>query len=155
MAAPVQTINLVSPRFGLAMRLRNRGTSKRSKALPLGDGSSSTAEEGNTMVSRCVVLMLLAAARGIWIIWEQPRGSLMEHHPAIQKLFKHVRFWRQHVCLGLYGAATQKATWLYSSQRLRGLSHPPLQDRLQAASRSPDIETDESSSRYDPAQSVA
>lgn len=74
------------------------------------------------MVSRCVVLMLLAAARGIWIIWEQPRGSLMEHHPAMQKLFQHMRFWRQHVRLGLFGAATEKGTWLYSSQTLRGSS---------------------------------
>lgn len=46
---------------------------------------------------------------------EQPRGSLLEHHPLIQQVFRRVRVWRQHVRMIEYAASTDKGTWLYSS----------------------------------------
>ena len=45
-------------------------------------------QEGNCMAWRCALLCFLALARGIWVVLEQPKGSLLEAHPAMQALFK-------------------------------------------------------------------
>ncbi|CAK9085109.1 unnamed protein product [Durusdinium trenchii] len=94
----------------------SRGSTKRSKALPLGDDSAPSVALGNTMVARCALLLFLAAARGIWFVLEQPRGSLLEYHPAMQRVLKLVRVWRKHVRMGDFAAPTEKGTWLYSSR---------------------------------------
>ena len=102
--------------------LRSRGSTKRSKALPLGDDSAPSVALGNTMVARCALLLFLAAARGIWFVLEQPRGSLLEYHPAMQRVLKLVRVWRKHVRMGDFAAPTEKGIWLYSSPGLTCLA---------------------------------
>ena len=75
-------------------------------------------QEGNCMAWRCALLCFLALARGIWVILEQPKGSLLEAHPAMQALFKTCYFWRKSIRMGDFAASSQKDTWLYSSQIL-------------------------------------
>ena len=69
---------------------------------------------GNTMCARVALLILLASAKGINWVLEQPANSLMERHPAMQAVFKLVRVWRKSVRMGDFSAATAKPTWLYS-----------------------------------------
>ncbi len=94
---------------------RSRGSTGRTLANPLGWTSAPSVQCGNLMVSRCAVLLLLASCKGIWWILEQPRGSLLEHHPLMQQVFRRVRVWRQHVRMIEFAASTDKGTWLYSS----------------------------------------
>lgn len=81
----------------------------------LGDTSARCVSEGNCMAARCALLCFLALARGIWVVMEQPRGSLLEHHPAMQLLLKLCQFWRKSIKMGDFAAPSQKDTWLYSS----------------------------------------
>lgn len=68
----------------------------------------------NHQVARVALLLLLASAKGIWWCLEQPRGSLLELHPMMQKVFKLLRVWRKHVRMSDFCAPTEKGTWLYS-----------------------------------------
>ena len=67
------------------------------------------------MVARCCLLIMLAASRGIWRVLEQPRGSLMEHHPCFQRLMGMMSIHRKFVKMGDFAAESEKGTWLYSS----------------------------------------
>ncbi len=73
---------------------------------------------GNCMVARCVLLILLAASRGIFWVLEQPKGSLLEQHPCVQLLMRKLSVWRKFIKMRHYGSATEKGTWLYSGQGL-------------------------------------
>lgn len=96
----------------------SRGSTKRSAQCPLGDPSASAAVAGaNVMVARCVLLIILCASRGINWVLEQPQGSLLERHPAMQWLFTLLQVWRKSIKMGDFQAPTQKATWLYSGHR--------------------------------------
>ena len=98
--------------------LRARGSTHRSLGRPLGEESLPACRLGNTMVARCCLLIFLAAARGIWWILEQPRGSLLQYHPAFQLLSSMLKVYRKHIKMGNYGSLTEKATWLYSGPSL-------------------------------------
>lgn len=80
----------------------------------MGDASVSCVDTGNKMVARCILLILLAASRGIFWVLEQPRGSLLQHHVAFQLMTRKIKVWRKHIRMGDYGGETQKGTWLYS-----------------------------------------
>ena len=67
------------------------------------------------MVSRCAILLLLAAAKGVWFCLEQPRGSLLEYHPLIQCVLKLIKIYRTHIRMSDFAANSEKGTWLYSS----------------------------------------
>lgn len=76
--------------------------------------------QANIMVGRVCVLLLLAAAKSIFWILEQPINSLMEHHPIFQVLMKLVPIRRMPTHMSWFGGATLKPTWLYSSGLLEG-----------------------------------
>lgn len=95
----------------------NRGTSERSWGAPLGDVTKKSVRDGNLMVHRMVLLLLLASSRGIWWVLEQPRGSLLWRHPAWQELIQRVAVFRHSTQLGRFGGATAKATWLWSNRK--------------------------------------
>lgn len=95
--------------------LRARGSTYRSCATPLGRETYASVRTANYMVGRCMILILLAAARGIWVVLEQPKGSLMEHHPAFEYVMTKIVRWRKFIEMGRFGAETAKGTWLYSS----------------------------------------
>lgn len=98
------------------LKLRARGSTGRSMAVPLGNQSYASVREANQMVARVCLLFLLAAARGIWVILEQPRGSLLAQNPAFEYVCAKVVVWRKHIRMQNFGAPTQKGTWLYSSR---------------------------------------
>ena len=70
------------------------------------------------MTARCALLIMLALARGCWVILEQPQGSLLERHPARQKLFGLWKFYKKSMKMYDYGGSSDKQTWLYSSHLL-------------------------------------
>jgi hypothetical protein len=67
------------------------------------------------MVSRCVLLAMLFAAKGVLWFLENPRASLLEAHPRMQFLIAKRLIFRVSLRLGDFGAACEKHTWIYSS----------------------------------------
>ena len=57
----------------------------------------------------------MAAARGLMFIVEQPKGSLLEHHPRWQQLARVVCVFRHYVAMSSFGSHSEKGTWLYSN----------------------------------------
>ncbi|CAK9058804.1 unnamed protein product [Durusdinium trenchii] len=95
----------------------SRGSTGRSKSFPLGNLSAPSVQAGNCMVSRCAILLLLAAAKGVWFCLEQPRGSLLEYHPLIQCVLKLIKIYRTHIRMSDFAANSEKGTWLYSNRK--------------------------------------
>lgn len=93
---------------------RSRGSTKRSRTSPLGERSFPSVAMGNLQASRVAILLLLCAARSVFWVVEQPKGSLLELHPLIQKVFKMINAYKLHIRMGDYGGETLKPTWLYS-----------------------------------------
>ena len=94
--------------------LRSRHSTKRSKALPLGDLSARLVQIGNLMVTRCAILVFIAAARALFWVLEQPQNSLLEFHPMMQKVFAVLKVFRYSMRMGDFGSPTTKPTWLYT-----------------------------------------
>ena len=108
---------------------RSRGSTKRSRTSPLGDESSTAVVAGNLQASRVACLILLCAAKSVFWILEQPKGSLLEMHPLVQKVFSMVSAYRYHLQMGDYGGHTPKSTWLYAGLVMFGSAtrcEPPL-----------------------------
>ena len=94
--------------------LRNKGTSKRSPTRPCGEERYPSVFLGKTLACRTLVVLFIAQALGVVWLLEQPRGSMMEIHPAFQYFLSRVSAWRHSLSMGDYGARTPKPTWLYS-----------------------------------------
>lgn len=62
----------------------NRGSSGRTFAQPLGNESSELVCAANKMISRVVLILAIGWVLGLLLIWEQPKGSLMQEHPRLQ-----------------------------------------------------------------------
>ncbi|CAK9060067.1 Putative rhamnose biosynthetic enzyme 1 [Durusdinium trenchii] len=93
----------------------SRGSTKRSALSPEGDPSAPSVRDGNIILCRTLVLLYICAALRVWFMLEQPKGSIMQEHPAFRNFIKHVSLWRHYIAMRDYGAPTQKPTWLYSS----------------------------------------
>ncbi len=93
----------------------NRSTSMRSALNPCGDRSLPHVADGNLQAPRVALLAWLAAARGCSWVLEQPRSSILWHHPRFQLLLHHLQVFRAPLCLGDFGAATEKPIYLWSS----------------------------------------
>lgn len=94
----------------------SRGSTLRSNSRPLGRTDSQKVHDGNIMTSRCMILCILAAAKGVWWLVEQPATSIMELHPSFQialKLLAPIR--RLRVLMLDFGGSSKKPTYLYSS----------------------------------------
>ena len=66
------------------------------------------------MAARVAIIVLIAAARSLFWVLEQPKGSLFELHPMMQKVFALITVHRKSINMGSYGAPSLKPTWLYS-----------------------------------------
>ena len=97
------------------LRLRSRASTGRSKATPMGSPSSPSARLGNLLAARTLVLLLVAASLGVWVVVEQPSSSLMEYHVLFQRLLKLLPLRKLSVQMADFGADTPKPTSLYSS----------------------------------------
>ena len=93
---------------------RSRGSTHRSKARPLGSDTAPSVQQGNLMTARCSIILMIAAARCLFWALEQPKNSLLEHHPAMEKFFKMVDSYRFAFEMGEYGGLSKKPTWLYA-----------------------------------------
>ena len=71
----------------------------------------------NLMVGRVCLLLMLAQAKRVFWILEQPCNSLMEAHPAFQAFLRmpHVHVHRTSTAMQWFGGPTRKPTWLYAS----------------------------------------
>lgn len=96
-------------------QFRSRGSTLRSKTRPEGDTTYPSVKMGNLQAARCAILILLAASKGVMWIMEQPRGSLLELHPMMQRVFRMLTVYRKSLNMMEYGGLTKKPTWLYSS----------------------------------------
>lgn len=95
---------------------RSRGSTRRSKSSPLGDQAAPSVKIGNLMATRCAIILLIAAARSLFWILEQPQNSLFQFHPLVEKVLSMVPAYRYSMRMGDYGARSQKLTWLYTCQ---------------------------------------
>ena len=92
----------------------NLGTSKRSKAFPLGHRRLSYVREANIMVSRTMLGIRLCQAFGIPWFLEQPCNSLMDSHPRFRELLRDFAIYKHPLKMKHHGGASDKGTWLYS-----------------------------------------
>jgi hypothetical protein len=114
----------------------SRGSTGRSMEFPLGIPCLST-DNGNKMVARCALLMLLAIAMGSAWCLEQPMTSLMAMHPALQWLkeragcLSNAAWFEVKTYMGAFEADTRKPSILYGNRRMvlslaRSLGHSTL-----------------------------
>ena len=94
-----------------------RGTTKRTKLIPLGNQALKCVSDGNTMVSRLMLLVLIFAVKGCFFIIEQPKGSLMEFHPRFVHVSRVLGLYRKHVEMSWLACRSPKASWLYSMHK--------------------------------------
>ena len=73
----------------------NLGTSWRSAGRPLGNQLLKKIRDANRITSRMVLLLRLLDALGVCFVVEQPRGSLMAHHPRFRQLVKKVAIYKK------------------------------------------------------------
>ena len=71
------------------------------------------------MTARCLILCMLAAAKGCWWVLEQPSSSIMELHPTFQKVLALLNVQRMSINMSDFGGDSQKATLLYSRDLLK------------------------------------
>ena len=95
--------------------LRSRGSTGRSKRCPQGNANAPSVRVGNLQASRCALLLLFAAAKQVWWLLEQPKGSLLQDFPLMNQVMRQLGAVRKQFRMKGYGAPTEKPTWLYSS----------------------------------------
>ena len=114
----------------------SRSVTRRSTVHPLGLGSNAECvEQGNEMVAKLAVLLLIVQAFDVLWVVEQPSGSLLQLHPRMQYMLSHVHVVRSSWCMADFGGKTLKPTWLYSNASLRALHEyqvlrPPCAGKL-------------------------
>lgn len=98
---------------------------------PLGRPDSEAVRAGNVLATRALILCLLAGAKAIWWVLEQPQSSCMHLLPCFQDVLRMVSVQRLRINMSNFGGPTRKGTYLYSSslsdlQRYCfGFSHSP------------------------------
>ena len=72
----------------------------------------------NLMVGRVCVLLYLLQAKGVFWMLEQPVGSLLERHPAFQRIMglPGCQMRRISTAMSWFGAPARKPTWVYASR---------------------------------------
>ena len=98
----------------------NRATSKRSSENPLGDTSLAYIRAANCMVSRTVLFCLVASARDVRFIVEQPATSVMPHHPKFAHMLALSRdgvlpLSQVFTWFGMFGGTSPKPTKLWGT----------------------------------------
>lgn len=96
-------------------RAESRGSTLRSSRKPLGRDDSEAVRQGNVLCGRAVILCILAAAKMMWWVLEQPQSSVMHLHPMFQYMIRLLGVHRLRVTMSSFGGPTKKGTHLYSS----------------------------------------
>lgn len=90
--------------------------SGRRKMCPDGDTSQPCVQQGTQLMTRFMLLALLAACRGVYWCIEQPGSSVMVHHRRIRRFEKITQLLlKTRLSLGLYGHLCQKPTQLFGT----------------------------------------
>lgn len=92
----------------------SRGSTLRSSRKPLGRDDSEAVRQGNVLCGRAVILCILAAAKMMWWVLEQPQSSVMHLHPMFQYMIRLLGVHRLRVTMSSFGGPTKKGTHLYS-----------------------------------------
>ncbi|CAK8995911.1 Uncharacterized protein SCF082_LOCUS4565 [Durusdinium trenchii] len=92
------------------------GTHKRTPWRPLGDERVAMVQEGNGLLSRVTLLiMVISAMGGCWLL-EQPRTSLILYHPRTRHLWRLLpKVYSASWWMGLYNALTPKRHIAFSN----------------------------------------
>jgi hypothetical protein len=93
----------------------SRPTTYRKDWNPEGRVASETVAKANMMVSRTAILMLLVAARGGYVMLEQPATSFMRYQKRMKEVFEVLRFGQVTTRMGLFGGDTVKPSHLYGN----------------------------------------
>ena len=93
----------------------SRSCTGRTEAMPYGiqdeAGFSANVGDGNIMVGRMAVILMLLVARHVQWVLEQPATSVMDRCPILE----HVQpRYKVTTWMGAFGALTRKPTWLLS-----------------------------------------
>jgi hypothetical protein len=75
---------------------------------------------GNKMVARSVILLVVLTCIGTSWLLEQPRNSLMEHHPKFQWFLSWTKVFKTELDMRDFRGATQKPSWLYHNKEEMG-----------------------------------
>ena len=93
----------------------SRGTTRRVWCAPVGDTSVKCVRDGNTMVSRLVILLYALQALGVTWVVEQPQSSLMSMHRRWQEMYRNgLHVWCTHIYMSDFGGESSKPSLLYS-----------------------------------------
>ena len=92
-----------------------RDHSQRKDWHPEGADLKADIQKANIMVSRTAILMLLAAARGAYVMLEQPASSLMKDTLRMQEVFRALGFCKITTRMGCFGGETVKPSHLYGN----------------------------------------
>ena len=110
-----------------------RGTTRRTLRNPRGNMKGSSVLEGNKMVARTAVMILISYAKSISWVLEQPLRSLMTSHPAVVWVGKRIRselglpWWNVTTYMGAFAGETVKPHALFGCSAWLGAlarSHP-------------------------------
>ena len=124
----------------------SRGTTRRTRALPRGDQSSSSVVTGNALAARSAIIIAICYARGLSWVLEQPDSSLMKQHPAMACVRRcmrahHETWWQITTFMGAFNGPSTKPHSLYSNspiiEALRR-KHPGGFSRVETAKKSRD-----------------
>eukprot|EP00969_Alexandrium_andersonii_P294817 13031594-Alexandrium_andersonii.AAC.1 len=74
----------------------------------------------NRMVARVCILLYIMLSLNVFVIVEQPKGSLMQYHEHLEAIYVRFGFFRHSIAMGHYGAESEKPTWLYSNKKIIG-----------------------------------
>ena len=89
-------IPCISEDSGKHNLLRCRHTAGRSSLQPYGNSGYQFVEEGNTLATRTILLILIAQWKGLRWVLEQPDGSFFPQLPRFQWLLKILKV-RGHI----------------------------------------------------------
>ena len=93
----------------------SRGSTGRSKLNPGGRLQYQSVRDANTIIFRVAILMLVAIAKGMSYLVEQPGSSLLEWFEVFAKVLGLSLARRIYTWMGAFGAPTPKATLLWSN----------------------------------------
>jgi len=100
-----------------------RSGTRRSKSRPHGDARVKRVRDGNKIVDRCVVLSLIAHFRGLNVVVENPKGSLMFTYKPMMSLVEFMLGRKLTIYMGAWGGDTDKCMLLRTNWLMADALH--------------------------------
>ena len=111
---------IFKPTFLSTFNYYHPGTTRRTASNPAGDETVPSVKVANMITSRSVLLILLAIARGVHFVVEQPKSSLMDVYHRMHHVFQladaeGIQIFRSSLWTGLYFHFAPKPTKLWGT----------------------------------------